>query len=132
MPMPRWVARLNRRFSNRLVLLWAGWVPGMAVLQHVGRTSGRQYRTPLNVFPVDGGYLFLAGYGPQTDWLLNIKARGSAHVQHYGKTVQVDSPHLATRREAAPLIPRRWRPMYALFPFPYNQAVLVTATHPSR
>lgn len=127
MPMPRWLARVNRRFSNRLVLLWAGWVPGMAVLQHHGRKSGREYRTPLNVFPVDGGYLFLAGYGPRTDWLQNINARGSARVQHYGKTVQIDNPRLATKSEAAQLIPRRWRLVYAIFPFPYNQAVVVTA-----
>lgn len=130
MPMPRWLARVNRRLSNRLVLLWAGWVPGMAVLQHQGRKSGREYRTPLNVFPVDDGFVFLAGYGPQTDWLQNIKARGSARIQHHGKTVQIGSPRLATKREAAKLIPRRWRPVYTVFPFPYNQAVVVTATQP--
>ncbi|ALI25860.1 hypothetical protein XA26_20140 [Mycolicibacterium fortuitum] len=117
---------MNRRFSNRLVLLWAGWVPGMAVLQHHGRKSGRQYRTPLNVFPVDGGFLFLAGYGPRTDWLLNVQAGGAAHVQHHGRTMQIFNPLLATKQEAAQLIPRRWKLIYAIFPFPYKQAVVVT------
>jgi hypothetical protein len=52
---PRWYARWNRLATNKLVRLWAGWVPAMGLLSHVGRKSGRSYRTPLNVFPtVDG------------------------------------------------------------------------------
>jgi hypothetical protein len=36
----------------------AGWLPGFAILTHVGRRSGRVYRTPINVFRRGDQYLF--------------------------------------------------------------------------
>ncbi|MEZ0367225.1 nitroreductase family deazaflavin-dependent oxidoreductase [Mycobacterium sp. pUA109] len=110
---------------NRLVLLWAGWSPGMAVLHHVGRKSGTPYRTPLNVFPTDGGFLFLVGYGPRTDWLKNVNAHGTAEIEHYGKRIEVTEPRLTTKSQAAELVPLRWRPVFAVVPF--DEALLLTA-----
>jgi hypothetical protein len=44
MQLPQWLARFNRYFTNPIQRLWAGWAPGMGILEHAGRKSGKQYR----------------------------------------------------------------------------------------
>jgi hypothetical protein len=46
----RWLAKINIAFTNRITGLFAGWLPGFGILTHVGRKSGKVYRTPVNVF----------------------------------------------------------------------------------
>jgi hypothetical protein len=46
----RWLAKINIIFTNRITSLFAGWLPGFGILTHVGRKSGKVYRTPVNVF----------------------------------------------------------------------------------
>ncbi len=36
MPAPRSIARVNRRFTNRLFLKMADYLPGFAIVSHVG------------------------------------------------------------------------------------------------
>jgi hypothetical protein len=50
MPAPRWLARANRVGLNRVVKYIAPWMPGSGVIVHRGRTSGREFRTPVNLF----------------------------------------------------------------------------------
>lgn len=42
----RWLAQINIAFTNRITTLFAGWVPGFGILTHVGRKTGKVYRTP--------------------------------------------------------------------------------------
>jgi hypothetical protein len=56
MPIPRIVARLNRVGLNRLTRRLAPWLPGFGVVVYCGRRSGREYRSPVNVFPAATGY----------------------------------------------------------------------------
>nr|WP_244269037.1 nitroreductase family deazaflavin-dependent oxidoreductase [Mycobacterium parascrofulaceum] len=115
---PRWYARWNRLVTNKIVRLWAGWVPAMGLLTHVGRKSGKRYRTPLNIFPTGEGLAVFLPYGPaHTEWLKNVTAAGSAEIQHYGKTITVTDPHVVTKADAQPLVVSRWRPIYARAPF---------------
>ena len=44
MVLPRKLARLNKRFLNRVMVQLAPRLPGLAVLHHRGRRSGRRYR----------------------------------------------------------------------------------------
>jgi deazaflavin-dependent oxidoreductase (nitroreductase family) len=48
------------------------------VLSHVGRSSGKTYETPLDAHAVEGGYIFIANYGRDSDWVKNILAAGTA------------------------------------------------------
>jgi len=59
MQLPQWLARFNRHVTNPIQRLWAGWAPTMGILEHVGRTSGKSYRTPLTVFSTDDGVAIL-------------------------------------------------------------------------
>jgi hypothetical protein len=48
MELPHRLARFNRRVTNPVHRLWAGWAPTYAIIEHVGRRSGKPYRTPVN------------------------------------------------------------------------------------
>ena len=71
MPLSRRVARFNQRYTNQFTRHIAGWAPGFALLEHVGRRSGRLYETPVNVFKVQGKYLFALTYG-ESEWVKNV------------------------------------------------------------
>lgn len=61
-----------------------GWLLGrrFLCLTHVGRTSGRHYRTVLEVVGLTHDEVtVIAGLGPSSDWFRNLQAGGSAHVQ---------------------------------------------------
>lgn len=94
MPIPKAVARLNRVGLNRVTRRFAPWMPGFGVVVHRGRRSGRSYRTPVNVFPRPGGYVFALTYGPDTDWVKNVRAAGGCELETRGRRVRLVSPHL--------------------------------------
>lgn len=88
MPIPLGVARFNRRVTNRVATPLLRWVPGFGVVHHVGRRSGRGYRTPVNVFVVDGDYVVALTYGRETDWLRNVLAADGCEVEVRGRRTQ--------------------------------------------
>jgi deazaflavin-dependent oxidoreductase (nitroreductase family) len=118
MRFPRWYARRNRLATNKLVRLWAGWVPAMGLLSHVGRKSGRVYRTPLDVFPTADGVAILLPYGAETtEWLNNVQAVGGAEMQRYSRTFRFSEPRVVSKTLPQRLVAARWPPIYALAPF---------------
>jgi deazaflavin-dependent oxidoreductase (nitroreductase family) len=124
MQLPQWLARFNRYVTNPIQRLWAGWAPGMGILEHAGRKSGKQYRTPLNVFPTEDGVVIVLTYGPNRDWLKNITATGGARIKSHGKTFELTDPRVVPKAEAAPSVTGWMRPLFGILPF--EQAVLLT------
>src|SRR6202790_4320266 len=53
----RWVAAFNLAVTNRITSRFADRLPGFGILAHVGRKSGRVYRTPVNIFRAPQGFL---------------------------------------------------------------------------
>jgi deazaflavin-dependent oxidoreductase (nitroreductase family) len=94
MPIPRIVGRWNKAGLNRVTRHIAPWAPGLGVVVHRGRRSGREYQTPVNVFPSPEGYVLALTYGPETDWVKNVLAAGGCELRTGGRTVQLTSPRL--------------------------------------
>ncbi|QLY27865.1 nitroreductase family deazaflavin-dependent oxidoreductase [Nocardia huaxiensis] len=92
MPLPKALARINRRVSNPVLGIGARILPGFGIVVHAGRKSGRIYRTPVMVFGRDGGYRFALTYGRDVDWVKNIRAAGKFEFEHLGRTVTVTDP----------------------------------------
>jgi deazaflavin-dependent oxidoreductase (nitroreductase family) len=130
MEIPQGVARFNRHVTNPIQRMWAGWLPPFAIVEHVGRRSGKPYRTPVQVFSttVDGkpGVAILLTYGPDRDWLKNLTAAGGGRMRRNGKSFGIADPQVVTRAEAAPHVTRGARAIFAGLPF--EQAVLLTKT----
>jgi deazaflavin-dependent oxidoreductase (nitroreductase family) len=94
MPIPRAVGRWNKAGLNRVTRHVAPWMPGLGLVIHRGRRSGRQYQTPVNVFPAADGYVLALTYGPDTDWVKNVLAAGGCELRTRGRTVRLVSPRL--------------------------------------
>ena len=94
MPIPRTVGRWNKAGLNRVTRHIAPWMPGLGVVIHRGRRSGRRYQTPVNVFPAADGYVLALTYGPDTDWVRNVLAAGGCELRTRGRTVRLVSPRL--------------------------------------
>jgi deazaflavin-dependent oxidoreductase (nitroreductase family) len=101
MPMPLWWGKINKRVFNPRELE-RGVRP---VLTHVGRVSGRTYRTPLEAHAVDGGYLFVLVYGSGSDWVRNVLAAGHARLSVDGEEIELVSPRLLDEAEAWRTLP---------------------------
>lgn len=123
MQLPQRLARFNRYVTNPVQRLWAGRAPSMGILEHVGRRSGRTYRTPLTVFPTDDGVAILLTYGPDRDWLKNITAAGGGRMERRGHSFAVSDPQVVTKAEAAPHVTGAGRTVFGRLPF--ENAVLL-------
>lgn len=93
-PRTRFLRPVATRIINPVTRLFAGRLPGFAILTHVGRMSGRTYRTPLNVFQRDGDYIFALTYGSDVHWVKNVVAAGGGRLQVRGRTVELTDPRL--------------------------------------
>jgi deazaflavin-dependent oxidoreductase (nitroreductase family) len=106
MHLPRALAAFNRRVTNPIQRRWAGRIPGHAIIEHVGRTSGRSYRTPVMCFRRSGGFVFLVGYGLGSDWVRNLLAADGGTVIHRGRRYEVDNVRLVPSPAGRELLPR--------------------------
>lgn len=112
MPAPRWLARFNRRLPNKLLGPLASRLPGWGVIVHTGRKTGRDYRAPVFVFRHDDTFVIALTYGPESDWVRNVLARGGCILETRGGTVRLTHPRLFSdehRRGVPPLIGRPLR-----------------------
>lgn len=104
----RAVRRFNRSFTNRLQWRTAGR-PGAyaSVIRHRGRRSGRDYETPVVPFATEDGFVIPLPYGPETDWLRNVVAAGSAVLVTGGSTFTVDRPEILPVDSVGDVFPRQ-------------------------
>nr|WP_051876969.1 hypothetical protein [Cellulosimicrobium sp. MM] len=83
----------------------------MAVVRHVGRRSGREYRTPVFAFayrddptgPVR--VAFALTYGPDVDWVRNVEAAGELALERRGVEYVVDDVRRVTGADGLRLLP---------------------------
>ena len=135
MPLTAAIARFNKKVTNPVLGHLVGYGP-FAQVEHVGRTSGRTYRTVIMAFRQkssssqglgdsnDGDSGAGAGdlgtvtmaltYGPDVDWLKNATAAGHARLRFQGRILTLGAPRrLATDEGLArmPLGPRQILPL---------------------
>jgi deazaflavin-dependent oxidoreductase (nitroreductase family) len=97
----RWVAAFNLAVTNRITSRFADRFPGFGILMHVGRKSGRGYRTPVNVFRAPQGFLIALTYGRESEWVKNVLAAGGCELETRGMRYHLSAPtivHDPTRR----------------------------------
>ena len=101
MPVPLWVAKINKRVFNPMEMR-RGKRP---VITHVGRSSGKAYHTPLDAHRTETGFVFILMYTSACDWVQNIMAAGSAKLTVEGEDFDLVSPRLISKEEAAAVVP---------------------------
>jgi deazaflavin-dependent oxidoreductase (nitroreductase family) len=105
MHIPRFMRSVNRVFTNPLMGTFAWLVPPLAVLRHVGRKSGKQYRTPVVAFRSAAGFVVPMTYGRDVDWARNIVSAGECEIVQAGQRARVHNPRIVGFKAAEPHLP---------------------------
>ena len=117
-------ARFNRKYVNPVVEPLAGYLPLWSAVDHVGRRSGKDYRTPVTAFPTADGVAVLLPYGTDTDWVRNLQAAGTGRVQIDGRSLLVENPRVVPLGSALSVVKGPWR--HVLKFAPIESALLLT------
>lgn len=100
---PPWLDRLQTKYFNPLVKPAAGRVPGLSVIKHRGRTSGRSYETVVTVYRKGDELAIVLGHG-KTDWAKNVLAAGAADLRMQRRDLHLVNPRiLPPGSDVAPL-----------------------------
>ena len=111
MPLPRFIARFNRRVTNKILGLLAYVIPPFTIVVHRGRRSGREYRTPVWAFRTGEGLVIPLTYGAsRTDWVKNVLAHGGAKLIMRRRRQEVGDPRLIHGGDGMRRLPRVLRP----------------------
>lgn len=104
MPGPKWLARFNKRVTNRILGPPSTLLPGMGVVFHLGRKSGQVYRAPVLVFRDGDEYVIALTYTSDTDWVKNVLAAGGCGFLTKGRMLTLVEPRLEVD------LTKRWAP----------------------
>jgi len=85
---------LSISLINPVTRLFAGWMPGFGLLTYRGRTTGRTYHLPINVFRRADRYIFVLTYGSESQWVKNVLAAGECQMRVRGRDVRLVEPEL--------------------------------------
>ncbi|WP_245603761.1 nitroreductase family deazaflavin-dependent oxidoreductase [Intrasporangium oryzae] len=111
--MPRSITRLNRSVLNKGMVRLTGHGP-LVEIQHVGRRSGRVYRTPLMAFRRGDVVTIALTYGRHVDWLANVRAAKGCRMRMGHRQLTLGAPSSLTREvglSRMPLLPRMLLPI---------------------
>ncbi|MGV0837002.1 nitroreductase family deazaflavin-dependent oxidoreductase [Mycolicibacterium thermoresistibile] len=90
---PPWLDRLQIRYFNPVVKPLAGRLPGLSLLRHRGRTSGKGYETVVTTYRKGNELAIVLGHG-KTDWVKNVLAAGEADVVLRGRELHLVNPRI--------------------------------------
>jgi len=101
------MAAFHRAVTNRIVRKFAARLPGFALIGSVGRRTGKLYRTPVNVFRQQNGFLIALTYGRESGWVSNVMAVGTCDLETRGVSYRLVRPvlvHDRSRQRFPPIV----------------------------
>jgi deazaflavin-dependent oxidoreductase (nitroreductase family) len=108
------IRRFNRRTLNPLTLRISGkGFRYYAALHHIGRRSGRQYTTPVDVQPFGDGFAIPLPYGADVDWCRNVLAAGGCTLEWTNHTYNLERPEIVEASVALRAFPWAERVIFA-------------------
>src|SRR5512135_1571032 len=90
---PRMGARvMNERVNPLLVGRGLAGVgrSEIGTIEHVGRTSGTRYLTPVHPEPIESGFRIVVPLGLSSHWVRNVLAAGHCRMQLHGIVYELD------------------------------------------
>ncbi|NNH70484.1 nitroreductase family deazaflavin-dependent oxidoreductase [Nocardia uniformis] len=91
----RQLARINRYLTNPAFRALAARLPGYANVVHIGRRTGRHYRTPVGITRHHDEIRIALNYGRHSDWVRNVLAVGDFELEHRGRTIALTDARVA-------------------------------------
>lgn len=111
MPFADQLAQFNRFVTNPAARTIGDRVPPFGIVIHHGRKSGKEYRTPIWVFPAGDGFTIALTYGSERDWVRNIIAAGHVDLLYRGTTYALANPTLIDAARGLADMPAVLRPL---------------------
>ena len=118
MHIPRFMRRVNRTFTNPVLGTIAWALPPLAIVGHVGRKSGRRYRTPVVAFPTATGFVIPMTYGRDVDWARNLVNQRGGELERRGRRIALRNPRIVGTAAAYPHLPVGVRSVLRMADFP--------------
>ena len=97
------LAPLTTHVFNPVMRLFAGRVPGLGMLTHTGRSTGRAFPIPVLVFRSGDRFTVALWYGSEVQWVMNIFAAGGCTLRLRGHDVRLIDPELFSDPTLRPL-----------------------------
>ncbi len=102
----RMLTSYHKHVTNPVMVRWfSGRSTHAALVQHVGRRSGRTYATPVTAHRSGDTIIVPLPYGTQVDWLRNVQAAGTGVVKLENRSFVVDEPEVVPLSRVEPLLP---------------------------
>ena len=105
----------KNRLANAFFLMIAGGrFRAYSLLKHIGRKSGRAYRTPITAFPLGDGFALALLYGDsaEVDWCRNVMAAGTCVLKTLGQEYTLEKPEIIPASKALEAFPPLFRFYY--------------------
>jgi deazaflavin-dependent oxidoreductase (nitroreductase family) len=108
MRFPVWFENFQIRYINPVAVPLARFIPGITVIRHRGRKSGRQFETPVSAYRKGDTVAIMLAHG-KTNWVKNILAAGEADIRLGRRDLHLVNPRIVPAGGDDPALPRMAR-----------------------
>jgi deazaflavin-dependent oxidoreductase (nitroreductase family) len=105
MRFPVWFEKFQIRYVNPVAIRIARFTPGVTVISHRGRKTGRSLQTAVSAYRRDDTVAIMLAHG-KTNWVKNILAAGSADIRLGRREVHLVNPRVVPAGTDDPSLPR--------------------------
>jgi deazaflavin-dependent oxidoreductase (nitroreductase family) len=104
MRFPVWFENFQIRYLNPIAIRLAPFTPGITVISHRGRKSGRRLTTAVSAYRKGDAVAIMLAHG-KTNWVRNILAAGEADIRLRGRDVHLVNPRIVEAGTDDPALP---------------------------
>jgi deazaflavin-dependent oxidoreductase (nitroreductase family) len=105
MLMPVWLEEFQIKYINPLLRPLSKRMPGVAVVKHRGRTSGKDFETIVTAYR-KGDVLAIGLMHGKTNWVKNVLAAGEADIHVGHKDLHLVNPRVLPAGTVDATLPR--------------------------
>ena len=104
MRFPVWFENFQLKYINPIAVPIARFTPGITVVRHRGRKSGKRYETAVSAYRKGDTVAIMLAHG-KTNWVKNVLAAGEAEVLLGRRFVHLVNPRIVTAGTDDPSLP---------------------------
>ena len=108
MRFPVWFENFQIKYINPVAVPLARVVPGITVIRHRGRKSGKTYETAISAYR-KGSTVAIGLLHGKTNWVKNILAAGEADIRLGGRDLHLVNPRIVAAGTDDASLPRMTR-----------------------
>jgi deazaflavin-dependent oxidoreductase (nitroreductase family) len=108
MRFPVWFENFQIKYINPVAVPLARFMPGITVISHRGRKSGRRLETAVSAYRKGNSVAIMLAHG-KTNWVKNILAAGEADIRIGRRDLHLVNPRIVAAGTDDPSLPRMAR-----------------------